>query len=738
MSPLDRRHFLAAASTTAALAATSASRGTAQAAPAPTADATADDAQDRYAEEQYADVLDLHGVPGAAYPGDADDNNPITVFADLGAWHAYALPTTEDTAAYGGFTGPLYLAQEYPWWLSSGFSRVEVAEHGRPLGLADGAPARLTALPGRLRQSYDLGAGLTLRLDLCFAGHRSALVRAQLANTGSTPRTLAVSWNGTLLRPTAQPQHAALALGATRTGVAVDFARVREVWDFLTDGTERFEITHASAVRTAVDGDSYRTELRAPLTLAPGGSRSLDWVETYTFTAAERSREAATVDHALTAPGAVQAAGVARWRGYLDRATEDVPADRRRTAVKCVQTLVTNWRSPAGRILHDAITPSLSNKWFNGVWAWDTWKQAVGTALFAPELAAAQIRSMFDHQIQPGSPTRPQDAGMIPDCVFYNDPSTGGGNWNERNSKPPLAAWAVREVHRHGGDDAFLRELYPKLTAYQDWWYRNRDHGRDGLAEYGATVDPGNAAAEDCRQAAAWESGMDNAPRFDAALGAAVVPDHAADGTLLGYSLTQHSVDLNAYLAADRRHLAAIAQTLGDRTAATRLRAAADAVDQAVRASMYDQATGWFHDTDLATGARLTARGRGIEGVVPLWSGTATPAQAATVRARLLDPAEFGTRLPFPTVARSSPYFDPEGYWRGPVWLDQAYFALEGLRRYGFTADARDLTARLLAVASGLTGGAPLSENYNPLTGAARNSPNFSWSAALLLPLLRG
>lgn len=735
MSPLDRRHFLLAASTVTAftvttLAATTPAGLAAPAAPAP--------AQDGDALEQYADILDLHGVPTAAYPGNADDDNPITVLADLGAWHAYALPTAEDTTAHGGFTGPLHLAQEYPWWLSSGFSRIELREHGQLLPLSAGAPPRLTALPGRLRQSYDLGAGLTLRLDLCFAGNRSALVRAGLANTGNAARTLDVSWNGTLLRPTDQPQHAAPALGATSTGVAVDFARVREVWDYLTDGTERFEITHASEVRTTVDGDSYRTALGAPLTLAPGRAGSLDWVETYTFTAAERTREALTVERALSAPDAVQAANTARWQGYLERATEDVPAESHRLAVKCVQTLVTNWRSPAGRILHDAITPSLSNKWFNGVWAWDTWKQAVGTARFAPELAAAQIRAMFDHQIQPDSPTRPQDAGMIPDCIFYNDPSTGGGNWNERNSKPPLAAWAVREVYRYGGDLAFLRELYPKLTAYQDWWYRNRDHAREGLAEYGATVDPGNAAPEDCRQAAAWESGMDNAPRFDAALGASVVPNRAADGTLLGYSLTQHSVDLNAYLAADRRHLAAIAQTLGDRGAATRLRAAADGVDRAVRASMYDQATGWFHDTDLATGARLTARGRGIEGVIPLWSGTATPAQAATVRARLLDPAEFGTRLPFPTVSASSPYFDPEGYWRGLVWLDQAYFALEGLRRYGFTADARDLTARLLAVASGLTGSAPVAENYDPLTGAARNSPNFSWSAALLLPLLRG
>lgn len=99
------------------------------------------------------------------------------------------------------------------------------------------------------------------------------------------------------------------------------------------------------------------------------------------------------------------------------------------------------------------------------------------------------------------------------------------------------------------------------------------------------------------------------------------------------------------------------------------------------------------------------------------------------MRALLLDPAEFGTAMPFPTVARSSAAFDPAGYWRGLAWLDQTYFALTGLRRYGWQQDARQLTERLLATAEGLTTDQPVRENYDPLTGAGRNSTNFSWSA---------
>ncbi|MFF7633235.1 trehalase family glycosidase [Kitasatospora sp. NPDC008050] len=730
MSPLSRRHFLATTAAGLTLA------GGLGAPAAAAADADADAGTDAAAGERWADVLDLHGTPAQAYPGDAADNNPINVFADLGAWHAYALPRPQDPL--GGFTGPLHLAQEYPWWLSDGFSRLLLSEQGRALDLTAGGAPELQSLPGLLRQSYDLGGGLTLTLELRFAGHRTALVRARLVNDGPGERILTIAWSGTLLRPADAPQHDAPALVTAPRGVGVRFARVRQTWDYLTDGTERFEVRHADPVRSTVSGDSYRTELADAVRLLPGTGRTLDWTESYTFTDAEHTRAVTEADAALRDPEAVAVAGAARWAGYLARATEGLAAARARTAVKCVQTLVTNWRSPAGQIRHDAVTPSLSNKWFNGVWAWDTWKQAVGTAVFAPGLAADQIRAMFDHQIAPGSPDRPGDAGMIPDCIFYNDPSTGGGNWNERNSKPPLASWAVWEVYRHGGDRAFLRELLPKLTAYQQWWYRDRDHDREGLCEYGATVDPGNATPEDCRQAAAWESGMDNAPRFDAALGATVVANRGPDGTLLGWSLTQRSVDLNAYQAADHRYLAAIAAELGDAPTADRLRGQAQAIDRAVRDTMFDQAGGWFHDTDLTTGARLTARGRGIEGAIPLWSGTASPAQARAVRALLLAPTEFGTAMPFPTVARSSAFFDPAGYWRGLAWIDQSYFALEGLRRYGWQQDARQVTDRLLATAEGLTGDGPVRENYDPLTGAGRNSTNFSWSAALLLLLLHG
>ena len=49
-----------------------------------------------------------------------------------------------------------------------------------------------------------------------------------------------------------------------------------------------------------------------------------------------------------------------------------------------------------------------------------------------------------------------------------------------------MAAWAVYNIYRQTGDVAFLEEMYPKLVAYHNWWYTNRDVDHNGIAEYGA------------------------------------------------------------------------------------------------------------------------------------------------------------------------------------------------------------------------------------------------------------
>ncbi|WP_407935096.1 MGH1-like glycoside hydrolase domain-containing protein, partial [Bacteroides fragilis] len=74
----------------------------------------------------------------------------------------------------------------------------------------------------------------------------------------------------------------------------------------------------------------------------------------------------------------------------------------------------------------------------------------------------------------------------------------------------------------------------------------------------------------------------------------------------------------------------------------------------------------------------------GCEAYTPLWTKVATADQVKAMLPLLTDTAKFSTYIPFPTVAADHPKYNPRGYWRGPIWLDQTYFAIRGLRNYGY------------------------------------------------------
>ena len=268
-------------------------------------------------------------------------------------------------------------------------------------------------------------------------------------------------------------------------------------------------------------------------------------------------------------------------------------------------------------------------------------------------------------------------------------------------------------IYKQTHDQAFVAEMFDKLYRYHQWWYQDRDHDHNGLAEYGST--------DGTREAAAWESGMDNAVRFD---DATMVKNHEG-----AWSLNQESVDLNCYLYMEKVELASMAALIGKPAVAQQLQQEASKLRTQIQQVFFDKASGYFFDVRL--GSQSPIRVFGPEGWIPLWTGVATEDQARNVAKVLMDPQKFNTTLPFPTLAKDDPHFAPvTGYWRGPVWIDQAVFAVEGLERYGLIHEAETLRQKLLTNASGLAGVEPFRETYNPDTGAGQNARNFSWSAA--------
>ncbi len=403
----------------------------------------------------------------------------------------------------------------------------------------------------------------------------------------------------------------------------------------------------------------------------------------------------------LDDPEAALADNRKRWEGYLaSTLRDDMPEDYDRIAVKSMTTLASNHRAARGGLLHDGIIPSHAVGYFVGLWAWDSWRFCAGAANFDPELAKNNIRAMFDYQ---------QPDGMVIDCI-YTDPAEN----NARDSKPPLVCWAVDKIYEATGDKSFLAEMYPQLLAYHKWWYAKRDHDGNGMCEYGST--------DGTLEAAAWESGMDNAIRFDD------VKMLANEGYSDAWSMDQESVDLNAYLAQECRLLKKFADILGEKF---------DAPDHSGKVADYffDKNRKFFFDRKLAD--RSFAGDPGCEAYTMLWTGLATPEQVKDMMPLLQDTTKFSTYIPFPTVAADNPKYNPRGYWRGPIWLDQTYFAISGLRNYGYGELADSYTRQVFDRLDGLKAGAPIHENYDTHTGARLKAPHFSWSASHLIMLYK-
>ncbi|MEI7724442.1 MAG: class D beta-lactamase [Bacteroidota bacterium] len=373
-------------------------------------------------------------------------------------------------------------------------------------------------------------------------------------------------------------------------------------------------------------------------------------------------------------------------------------------ARKCIFTLMNNRQGPSGALKHEGVYPSYLG--FTGFWAWDSWKHAYALSAIDPELAKNSIRSMFDFQ---------DSCGMVADCIFIDSTEN-----NYRDTKPPLSAWAVEEIFRQTSDTAFVREMFPRLLKYHQWWYTHRDHDQNGLCEYGAT--------DGTIQAARWESGWDNAVRFDSA--------RMLQNNSHAWSMNQESADLNAYLFTEKESLSELAKAAGEMKQAAKFRLESTTLKKKMYETMWDQKTGFYYDVDIRS--KKPVRVLEPNGWIPLWAGIADKEQASMIRNHILNPIEFNTFVPFPTIAANDPGFDPEkGYWRGPVWLDQAWFAIHGLRKYGYVADADSLTVKLLTHCEGLLNPTiSVRENYHPLTGKGLNAEHFSWSAAFILMIL--
>ena len=401
-------------------------------------------------------------------------------------------------------------------------------------------------------------------------------------------------------------------------------------------------------------------------------------------------------------------------------------------------------------------------------WSWDSGFIAIGWAHLDVGRAMTELESLFAAQWA---------TGMVPHLVFRAGPGhpyfPGPQWWDTSVSaaapappvkttgicQPPVHALALQRIWRltPQGRQAEIRSriraLYPQVVSWHRYLATCRDPEASGLV---TTYHP-------------WEA-TDNSPRWDAALERITVarpgPYHRVDTgevqdpaqrpTRWDYDrflwlveqLRKYQYDdaqiyreypflikdvfFSAIFVAANAALLDLADVAGagtaDRQELTRW------LDRGRTglAGRIDAKSGLCLDHDIRSGQDV--RLRTFAGFAPLFARTADTGQRAA-QLRLLDSEDFcgHPRLRWrllPSTSPAEPAFEPDNYWRGPVWPVINWLLWQSLSLIGDSARADDIRGDSL---SQIAADGHLGEYYEPFTGQQLGSPRQSWTAAVTL-----
>ncbi|HBS44624.1 MAG TPA: hypothetical protein DEA91_09540, partial [Paenibacillus sp.] len=312
----------------------------------------------------------------------------------------------------------------------------------------------------------------------------------------------------------------------------------------------------------------------------------------------------------------------------------------------------------------------MSKNWMTNIWSWDHCFNAMALVRHHPELAWDQFMIFFDRQ---------DESGLIPD--FINDKYE---LWN--CNKPPIHGWTLVWMMQRTDyiKESHLREVYGPLSKWTNWWFHYRDNDKDGIPQY----NHGN------------DSGWDNSTAFN-------------------NGIPVESPDLAAFLILQIELLAEIAGLLGltDESTAWR-RLGEETLEKMLRHFWKD---GRF--TACRSGTHEASDGDSLLLFVPILLGKRLP--EPILRALLdglRDESRFLTPNGWATESVKSPYYTPDGYWRGPIWAPSTMLLVEGVAAAGDVELASEVARRFC----NMLNKSGMAENFDALTGQGLRDSAFT------------
>ena len=331
------------------------------------------------------------------------------------------------------------------------------------------------------------------------------------------------------------------------------------------------------------------------------------------------------------------------------------------------------------------ICPGTGN--FDGIWNWDSAFHSIGVSRWDTELAMEGLLGFMKFQ---------KPDGMFPDVIWNS------GDIENRFTKPPVLAAASAIVYKRCGDKKFLEKVYPKLISAESFWTENRC--MDGMFYY----DSEDKGEKDYLKHVMFESGWDNSVRWDKTI------------------TDLWPIDLNCFAVAEYKALSFIAGELGLTEASGDWAEKAQKLTVLINERLWDSKNQYYADANRFTGEVSDVLSPAS--FMPLFINIAGREQAAAM-AKLAQTRFCGK---MPTVTYDNPEYSND-YWRGPMWLNVAFFAARGLKNYGFeVADKiRDFVIEMCSEEK-----SGIYENYDSINKKGLCCDHFSWSCVFIIEFI--
>jgi hypothetical protein len=429
----------------------------------------------------------------------------------------------------------------------------------------------------------------------------------------------------------------------------------------------------------------------------------------------------------------------------------------------CIKVLEDNWKKEGHTIPAGGLYPHQ--------WLWDSCFNAIGLRHLDIKKAQLELRNLLRGQWA---------NGMLPHMIFADKDKHSQDrkiwqSWRNPNSpddlntsgmtQPPMLADAVVKIGEKlkiTEKRSWYQDMYPALLAYHEWLYRDRDPHQEGLV---ILIHP-------------WESGLDNSPPWTQQLYLHSKPwwisfvektrldkvallfrrdtQHVPPGqrldnidALLYYSVLQRlrrknwdietilnrshfaveDVAFNSIFVRANTRLKEIAKTIGHKIPENLLNSMKQTEDSLDK--LWDGYYKQYYSRNFVTHKLI--KEPSIASLLPLYAGTIPKERAQELVDDLTDKKLYNTDFPVPSVPLNSEYYKELGYWQGPTWINTNWLIIDGLRRYGFNELADHISQKSIELVK--QHGAY--EYFSAKNGKPAGAKNFSWTAALIIDIIK-